>query len=168
MTNEYEIRALAKHFRELGAHDPDSWAKSQINEGIPQFARFVFLKQSWTNVVADGDVTWIDKEISNAPPGAPGSGAGQALKRLLAAGASKADIAELVRVMQWQVLAGMAYQLSDPSIVDYPSKDTPRVNWALFEVDDDGQPLHEIGGLHESVLETDPTGREMRPPRVGA
>jgi hypothetical protein len=45
----------------------------------------------------------------------------------------------------------------------YPSDPVPRVGWALFEVDDNGRPLREIGMLQESVLETDPTGREMRP-----
>ena len=34
------------------------------------------------------------------------------------------------------------------------------------EVDEGGQPLHPIDGLHESVLDTDPTGREMRPKGV--
>jgi hypothetical protein len=43
----------------------------------------------------------------------------------------------------------------------------PRVNWTLFEVDDDGEPLHAIDALHESVLDTDPSGREMRPSGVG-
>ncbi len=37
------------------------------------------------------------------------------------------------------------------------------VAWALAQVDDAGNVLGGIGGLHESVLETDPTGREMRP-----
>jgi hypothetical protein len=35
--------------------------------------------------------------------------------------------------------------------------------WALVQIGDDGDVLGNIGGLHESVLETDPTGREMRP-----
>jgi hypothetical protein len=33
----------------------------------------------------------------------------------------------------------------------------------LFQTDDDGQPVVPITGLHESVLDTDPTDREMRP-----
>lgn len=38
------------------------------------------------------------------------------------------------------------------------------VNWGLFEIDEDAKPFGRmIGGLHESVLELDPTGREMRP-----
>jgi hypothetical protein len=41
----------------------------------------------------------------------------------------------------------------------------PRIAWELFEVDDMGNVGRRIGGLHESVLETDPTGREKRPDR---
>jgi len=41
------------------------------------------------------------------------------------------------------------------------------VSWALFQTDADGRPTGPaIGGLHESVLELDPTGREMRPPEA--
>ena len=163
-TNQ-ELQGLIGDFRVMGAHDPESWARSQLEEGIPQYARFVFLRQAWTHVVADGNVSWIDSLIDSADrnPGAPGAGAGPALRRILGSGASKEDIAEIVRVMQWEVLAGITYQLADPGVVDYPTDELPRVNWALFEIDQDGQPLLPIDGLHESVLETDPTGREMRP-----
>jgi len=82
---------------------------------------------------------------------------------MLAAGVSSADIAEVVRVMQWELLHALTYQLADPGVVDYPSPDIPHIEWALFELDSDGNPRRQIGGLHESVLWTDPTGREMRP-----
>ena len=168
MSKQQEIEKLTEHFRALGAFDPESWARSQIEEGIPQYARLVFLRQAWQSVIADGDTSWIDPEIQEAErrPRQPGAGIGPALKRMLAAGASREDITEVVRVMQWSVLQGIAYQLADPGVVEYPSDETPRVNWTLFEVDDDGQPLHAINGLHESVLDTDPTGREMRPKGV--
>jgi hypothetical protein len=164
-----ELRRLTEHFRAMGAFDPESWAKSQLEEGIPQYARLVFLRQAWKNLIVEGDSSWIKALIqeSERRPRDPGAGAGPALKRMLAAGATREDIAEVVRVMQWQVLAGVAYQLADPGVVDYPSEDLPRVNWTLFEVDDNGEPLHPIDGLHESVLDTDPSGREMRPKGVG-
>jgi hypothetical protein len=60
---------------------------------------------------------------------------------MLAAGAGREDIAEVVRVMQWSVLAGIAYQLADPGEVEYPSDKMPRVNWTLFEVDKRGKPF---------------------------
>jgi hypothetical protein len=163
-----DLRRLTEHFRALGAFDPESWAKSQLEEGIPQYARLVFLRQAWGHIIAEGDTSWIDPLIqeSERRPQDPGAGAGPALKRMLAAGASKEDIAEVVRVMQWEVLAGLAYQLADPGVVEYPSEELPRVNWTLFEVDESGEPLHPIDGLHEGVLDTDPSGREMRPKGV--
>lgn len=165
MSQEEEIRQLTEHFRALGAPRPEGWARSQVEEGIPQYARFVFLRQAWRSIIADGDTSWIDPMIqqSERHPQSPGASIGPALKRILAAGASPQDVAEVVRVMQWHVLAGLAYQPSDSGVVEYPEPRTPRVNWALVEMDEDGQPLHSIDVLHESVLDTDPTGREMRP-----
>lgn len=168
MSKEKEIQKWTEHFRALGAFNPESWARSQIEEGIPQYARFVFLRQAWRSVIGDGDTSWIEPQLQEAErnPRDPGAGIGPALKRMLAAGASREDIAELVRVMQWRVPADLAYQLADSGVAEYPGKEMPRVDWALFEVDDDGEPLHPIDGLHGSVLDTDPTGREMRPKGV--
>ena len=160
-----DLPRLIEQFRALGASDPEGWAESQVEEGIPQYARYVFLRQAWEGVIGDGDTSWIDTlvEESEGDPRGPGAGAGHALKRMLATGASREDIAEVVRVMQWQTLAELAYQLADPSVVEYPSEELPEVHWALFETDEDGKPLHPIDGLHESVLDLDPSGREMRP-----
>jgi hypothetical protein len=165
MSKDLEIQQLTEHFAALGANEPESWARSQVEEGIPQYARMVFLRGAWQNVIPDGDTSWIDPRIKDAQRGPrdPGAGIGPALERMLAAGVSREDIAEVVRVMQWSVLAGIAYQLSDPEAVSYPNEEMPTVEWALFEVDEDGEPLHPIDGLHESVLDTDPSGREMRP-----
>jgi hypothetical protein len=65
--------------------------------------------------------------------------------------------------MQWQLLFALCYLLSDP---DIPEPELADVNWALVEVTNNGEIGRPIGCLHESVLETDPTGREMRPPDV--
>ena len=164
-----KLQQLIQHFRAMGAFDAESWAMSQMEEGIPQYSRFVFLRQAWKSIISDSDISWIDPLIqkSRLRPREPGAGAGPALERMLAAGASRQDIAEIVRIMQWQVLAGLAYQLSDSGVVEYPSDDLPQVKWILFEVDEDGEPLHPINQLHESVLDTDPSGREMRPKEVG-
>jgi hypothetical protein len=37
------------------------------------------------------------------------------------------------------------------------------VQWGLIQIDPEGRPLEPISGLHESVLDMDPTAREMRP-----
>lgn len=165
MNEADKIHSLTDQFRALDAVDPESWARSQIQEGIPQYARFVFLRQMWQNVVSEGDTAWIDPTIaqSERQPRAPGASAGPILQRMLAAGVSREDITELTRVMQWQTLDGIAYQLADPNVVAYPSDKTPAVYWALHEVGQNGEVLHTIDSLHESVLDVEPSGREMRP-----
>jgi hypothetical protein len=80
----------------------------------------------------------------------------------LAAGVSTDDLTEIARCVQAQLLFSLAYLLegSQEFGVD--------VSWGLFETNQDGSPTDiQIGGLHESVLETDPTGRWMRPKNCG-
>jgi hypothetical protein len=61
--------------------------------------------------------------------------------------------------MQAELLLTFCYLLEDPGKVEDAVAD---VAWALVRIDDEGNPLETIGGLHESVLDTDPTRREMR------
>ena len=168
MDDDRKIRELARHFREFGVDDAEGWARSQVREEIPHYARYVFLRGAWQGVVDEGDTSWIDTVIreSRQHPHDPCAGAGPALERILAAGATREDIAELARVMQYEALYALTYQLAEPAIVDYPSEATPRVSWALFEVDGQGRPGRPIGALHESLGAVDPTGRGMRPKGV--
>lgn len=68
--------------------------------------------------------------------------------------------------MQWQLLFAMCHQLDDSGIIETLPRDgdMPEIGWGLFAVDEDGNPGQCIDGLHESVLEVEPSGREMRPP----
>ena len=157
------VEELTALFRRLGAREPESWAASQVTEGIPQLARFLFLRQAWRSILPDGETSWIDPTIAESErvPDAPFAGVGFALARLRAAGAADADVTDVARGMQAALLAAICYQLEDPGELEPEVAD---VGWALVQVDPAGVVLGEIGGLHESVLETDPTGREMRPP----
>jgi hypothetical protein len=156
-------RDLAELFRELGARDPESWAASQTSEGINQLHRFLFLRQAWARVVPENDDAWIDQEIASSKqhPGQPFAGIGHALTKMQAKGVAREDIVDLARGMQARLLFDFCYLLADPSILESSVED---LGWALVETDDDFEPTGEvISGLHESVLGTDPTGREMRP-----
>jgi hypothetical protein len=157
-----EQKELAALLRKLGSPDPEGWARSQVEEGIPQLARFVFLRQAWRQIVPEGDSSWINAWIEGAQrrPDEPFAGVGHALQRLRERGATDEELTDLVRGMQAQALFGFCYLLEDPGQVEPEISD---VAWSLVQVDDDGRILGTIGGLHESVLETDPTGREMRP-----
>ena len=162
MDDESHISELTELFRRLGAPDPAGWARSQVTEGIPQLARFLFLRAAWRKVLAEGDVSWIDTTIAatRADPGAPFAGVGAALARLRARGARDEDLAEVVRGMQAATLFSFMQLLDDPGDVEPEVAD---LAWALVQVGPDGEVLGQISALHESVLETDPTGREMRP-----
>ena len=156
-----DFEALVERFRTLGARDPESWARSQVEEGIPQLARFVFLKGAWDNVHADGDVEWIHRLLEATAPDADGpfDGVAHAIRRLDATGADRHDVAELYRNAQVQMMFDLCYLLSDPGVVH----DRGDVDWQLMRIDVGGVAVEPMDGLHESVLETDPSGREMRP-----
>jgi len=154
--NEQELTAL---FKKLGAQDPAAWAHSQISEKIPQLARFLFLREAWKLVVSDDDPRWISN-MRRIDSDNPGGDIGPAITRLLASGGQEGDLAKIVRIMQWQLLFGLCHLLDDPGIIGDEAGD---VAWRLFQVDESDRPIAVMGGLAESVLETDPTGREMRP-----
>ena len=79
---------------------------------------------------------------------------------MLDAGVQKSDIAQLVRAKQAEFLFDLCYMMGDPSSVE---GNDGYVDWSFMELDADGNASRSINGLHESVLETDPTGREVRP-----
>ena len=124
--------------------------------------RFLFLREAWARIVPASDPSWIHTEVRDAEarPNDPYAGVGQSLKALLATGATEADLTNLVRGMQAQLLFHLCYLLEDANLAEEQVRD---IQWGLFLLDSDGRPTKPLGGLHESVLETDPTGREVRP-----
>jgi hypothetical protein len=161
--NLHELTAL---FRKLGAGDPEGWARSQIDDNSSQLARFLFLKQAWKSVVGEDDREWIS-EARRVDPDGPGGEIGPAIARVLAAGGDQDDLTKIVRVKQWELLFSLCHLLDDPDWMREEDSEIIEkagdVLWCLVQVDENGQPIAIVDGLHESVLETEPTGREMRP-----
>jgi hypothetical protein len=158
-----DLAELTALFERLGARNPASWAESQIGEGVPQLQRFLFLRQAWSHIVAESDTGWMQQSIQRAErnPEEPFAGVGAALRRCLDQGVSAQDLNDIVRGKQAELLFNLCYLLNDPSFIE---KELDDLEWGLFAVDVDGNPIPpRISFLHESVLETDPTGREMRP-----
>jgi hypothetical protein len=159
-SNLAELTAL---FERLGARNPASWARSQIEEGFPQLQRFLFLRQAWSHIVAESDTGWMQQAIQRGElrPEEPFAGVGAALRRCLDQGVSAQDLNDIVRGKQAEFLFNLCYLLEDPMLGENGFDD---LEWGLFQIDSDGNPIPpRIGSLHGSVLETDPTGREMRP-----
>lgn len=62
------------------------------------------------------------------------------------------------------MIFGMSDLLEDPAFVSELEERVGPIGWALVATDDAFEPTDTtIDGLHGSVLETDPIGREMRP-----
>jgi hypothetical protein len=163
---QYSLDELKDIFTRLGADDPQGWARSQHEEGINQLHRFVFLRQAWKCVCSENDDSWIDRQIAHfhRRPDGPYAGVGRAFERLLALGADRRDIVDLVRGTQAEALFGFSYLLSDPDLLHDEVEEVREMGWALVETDEAWNPTDRvIGLLHESVLATDPTRREMRP-----
>jgi hypothetical protein len=155
-------KQLAHLFEKLGASDPEAWARSQIEESIPQLERFLFLRQAWRGILKEDDAEWTKHHIaySNKHPDAPYADIGKVLNLMLEKGVPQTAINTLVRCVQAESLFHFCYLLEDPGDLE---EEVENVSWRLFQTDEEGNPIQEIGMLHESVLETDPTGREMRP-----
>ena len=152
---------LKELFARSGAKDPEMWAKSEAH-GERQLARFLFLRQAWKYVVSEDSDSWIDFSIKSAKkhPKGPNAGLGISLEKALEEGVSKEDLTQIVRGMQFELLSQICYMLEDPGDLE---EEVEHIRWGLFQLNEKGVPFFHMAGLHESVLSTDPTGREMRP-----
>ncbi|HEX7375764.1 MAG TPA: hypothetical protein VF278_01565 [Pirellulales bacterium] len=146
MANDDDSRyaALVGKFRELGCSDPDGWARSEIDEGVPQLARFVFLRELWNLVI-----THETSRKLNEYAGSNDDGRGGALRRLKECGINRNDLLTIVREAQIDVIHGVV------SLLDELVEVHPDVQWSLYEVDEEFRPMRVIDGLHESIDDED-------------
>ncbi|MGO8999372.1 MAG: hypothetical protein ACLQVI_39100 [Polyangiaceae bacterium] len=105
--------------------------------------RAEFLEQVWNQIINSAMTeAWIDAAISSSAraPDGPFADLGPALRRLLAAGASRRDLCLLARHARYEATFELLYMLDDPGV----------------DADDNKM-------LHEELLGADPSGREGRP-----
>jgi hypothetical protein len=157
---------LIKLMGELGAPEPEEWVYSEITEDIPQLARFLVLRHLWRDLIDSlrEDTSWIQAMVEDAEndPAGPFADAGMALKRLMAAGADLKDIGTVARFVAYEAVFGTLTTIDEGYD---PELDEDGPGWALVELDAEGNPTgRSVGGLHESLLSLDPSGREGRPP----
>jgi hypothetical protein len=129
----------------LGAQDAESWARSEVSEGIAQQARFLILRRLWRDAV----LTWAAPDAVDRLAAA---------RRLLDAGVDRTDVVRVVRAAAVQAMLDAVVAIDEGHDPEAPD-DCP--GWALVETDPDGNLTgREVGGLHESVLEVDPSGQQ--------
>ena len=136
------IAALTAAFTALGAPRPERWARSHVEDGVDQIGRFIFLRALWTRVVKDG--RFLDKLRKDQGALAP------VVERLILAGVAEADVVQLVRALQVQLLVDVAQILDDPADND------EGVRWGVWRMDKRGLPLWQLGDLRLDLLDVDP------------
>lgn len=171
--------ALAETFRSLGAEEPEAWALSEVEDGIPQLARFIFLRRLWRGVDEwtlppdawfaerepepaedDGDEDEEDADASDVVAEADEDAepafhdAQQAVQRILAAGVDPEDLKEVARAVFLHAVFDTVATVDegyDPLV----GEGMP--GWLLTEVGGDliltGRMLDK---LHEDLFTTEP------------
>jgi hypothetical protein len=174
---------LAERFRAAGAEQPEGWAASEVEEDIPQLARFIFLRRLWRGVWqwkqppeewfaempldeppvdAEDDedeptlVQMSDDDVPDEDGDPPFLAAQQAVQRILAAGADPEDLKEVARAIFLHT-AFDAVQTVDEGHDPQVGEGMP--GWLLTEVGGDlvltGRVIPD---LHEDLLTTEPDG----------
>jgi hypothetical protein len=139
---------LVERMRELGADDPEGWARSELEEDLPQEARWLVARRVWLDCIN----SWTADTVALIP----------AVQRAVDAGAAPSDVAQAMRVAAYEAAFGVL-SLIDEGYDPGAPEDAP--GWALVEVRFDGREESELSGrildgLHEDVLGADPSGRE--------
>jgi hypothetical protein len=134
---------LVSALQHLGCDDPAGWARSEIEENIPQLTKYRFLHKLWPRMING----WGDG-IGNLP----------AAQRALQAGADPEDLTQLARAVAYDTVFAMLYHLDD----DDPDAFTDTLpSWALIEIDREGAPTgRNVDALYEDLLTLDPSGKD--------
>lgn len=144
---------LTEAFRSLGAREPESWASSQLEEGIPQLHRFAFLKALWEAVDGPASKVWV-AAARDGENELPDEAAMTALKRMKELGVTDDDITNAVRAAHEEQVYFVAQVIDDSAgalaELDYDGDETD-VQWGLFVIDDKGKPKAPIDSLQESA-----------------
>jgi hypothetical protein len=140
---------LVEALRVSGCPDPESWAQSELEENIPQFARYLLCKTIWEHAVEP----WRTEDALDEFPEARAlldAGADPELLRLLGGKIAYETMTAIVNAIDQDTYVGPA-----PVPGDAPG-------WTIVEVD--GRSLkptgRRAGFIHESILSVDPSGTE--------
>ncbi|HLM69491.1 MAG TPA: hypothetical protein VK358_18260 [Longimicrobium sp.] len=177
LDDRLRAESLAVTFRGLGAGEPEAWALSEVEDGIPQLARFVFLRRLWRGAEewtlppaewfaerapdpADEDDAEDEDESAEAVAEDEADAepaflaAQQAVQRILAAGADPEDLKEVARAVFLHATFD-ALQTVDEGYDPEAGEGLP--GWLLTEVGGDlmltGRMLDK---LHEDLFTTEP------------
>jgi hypothetical protein len=154
---------MISHMTDWGAPDAEEWVESEIEEDIPQMARFLMLRGLWSEINAWRDQTseWMSRmtALAEGDPNGYFADAGLALKQMQEAGVNSEDLGQIARFVAYESIFSVLNRIDEGG--DPEAEDAP--GWALAEVDANGEGTGRVvASLHEDLLLLDPSGREGR------
>jgi hypothetical protein len=140
---------LIATLRAAGCDDPEGWADSELQEDIPQLARYLLCKAIWEDAMEP----WRQ-------PGALGSY--PEAQALLASGVDAEQLRRLGGRIAYDAMTAVITAIDQEQYVGEADVPHDAPGWIVVEVD--GKSLEPTGRnagfIHESILSVDPTGTE--------
>lgn len=164
-----DVRRLVERqvdeLRQMGCPDPEITVRSEVSENFPQRATFLLLRKLWIEAID----SWRDSAAclnvaragfdDSSPDGHFADGKA-ALEKMKAAGVPDEQISSFARMVAYETAFTIAYALDYGCDEGAPAH---MPGWAVFETDREGNSTgRRMGGIHESILTADPSGREGR------
>jgi hypothetical protein len=156
-----EKRAIAQkmieQMKELGgATNPELWVRSEIEENIPQMARFLILRKLWKEIDSwrDDVAFWVERNINEAEkrPQHPLAKAGFSLKKVKDLGVSLDDLGNIAEMVAFESIFYAVSTIDEGYESDEDNESLPC--WHLIETNANDEPTGRfIDGLHESLLD---------------
>ncbi len=135
------FKDLCEQLKAAGATNPKSWANSELQENIPQFARFLVLK-GLTDIYRDveGNLSEIESYSDEATE----------VHQKLASQFDEQELKELLHFYGKSIIGKVIDMLDQGYLYDV----NDNVGWSLMELDNKGTTTDRlIQGLHEDFLE---------------
>jgi hypothetical protein len=140
---------LVAGLRAAGCRDPEAWAQSELEEDIPQFARYLLCKTIWEHAIEP----WRDEAGLNEFPEA---------QALLDGGADREQLRLLAGKIAYETMTAIVNAIDQGEYVGPAAVPDEAPGWVIVEID--GKSLKPTGRgagfIHESILSVDPTGTE--------
>jgi hypothetical protein len=145
----HRAEKLRDDFARRGADDPEGWARSEVSEEIAQMTRYLFLAAVW-------------RRMENAVGDALESGFARSL---VEAGADAGTLESVVKLAVYDLAFQLCYLVDEADGTTWLEDGARRSDveptdrrWELREIEPDGSLSgRDVGGLHESLSELDPS-----------
>ncbi|MFJ7946632.1 hypothetical protein ACIQ6K_23715 [Streptomyces sp. NPDC096354] len=150
-----DIDKLTGLFEALGADDAPDWADSEVEENIPQLARYRFLRMVWQDidVWSSAAPDWVEAYRKEGL-------AGGAVERAVRLGLTSGELGEIAREVARETAFGVLHSLAEPADGDLPPEVEEQLpGWCVAELSPQGEPTGRmLDALHEDLDELEPQG----------